>query len=191
MASEHRPGSEEGPGAPALASARRRAADADVLAFLARFCTSQFALPAILTITLAVYATTLNDWFLADDFWFMRSAEHESFVDYAITSLDFREINALPDFNRYRPLYPIAWYAQHEVFGLTAWPYHVVLVGMHLACVWLVWLIARRLLKEMWTANLAALVFGLHPVYAEAVSWLSGGNRVFATLPFLPVFCSS
>jgi hypothetical protein len=77
------------------------------------------------------------------------------------------------------------WRIQYELFGMNAVGYHVVLVALHLANTALVWFIAKRLFNVGWAANLAALIFALHPAYVDAVTWLSGGNRTVAALPLL------
>jgi hypothetical protein len=74
---------------------------------------------------------------------------------------------------------------QYELFGMNAAAYHVTLLVLHMANTALVWFIARRLFDAGWAANLAALIFALHPAYADAVTWLSGGNRTVAALPLL------
>jgi hypothetical protein len=142
-------------------------------------------LAGILLVTLAVYAPTLNDWFAGDDFWFLCSSRWTSVSDYALKAFDFRQTGTLPEFGRYRPLYPVVWRLMYGVFGLNALGYHAVLVGLHLGCTALVWFIAFRLTRLAWTASLAALIFSVHPAYVDAVAWLSGGNRVFATFPYL------
>jgi hypothetical protein len=152
---------------------------------LAGLASSRWTLVVILFLALAVYASSLDDWFVADDFWFLRSAQAISFVEYSVDSMDFRETGALPEFDRYRPLYPLTWHAQYALFGLNAWGYHAVLLALHLGCIVLVWLIAHRLTKLTWASNLAALVFAIHPAYAMTVSWISGGNRLLATFPYL------
>jgi hypothetical protein len=174
---------------------RQQAASANVLrqregavsagADLLAIASSPLVLVAILLLTLAVYAPTLNDWFGGDDFWFLRGAKTTSFGAYLLESFDFRETSHLNEFNRYRPLYPIFWRIQYELFGLNAFAYHAVLVGLHLANTVLVWWIAKHLFKVGWAANLAALIFALHPAYADAVTWLSGGNRTVAAFPAL------
>ncbi|MEX0785052.1 MAG: hypothetical protein WD939_00295, partial [Dehalococcoidia bacterium] len=146
---------------------------------------SRLLLPAVLLLAFAVYAPTLNDYFAGDDIWFLHSADTISVGDYIQTSFDYRDTGSLPELNRYRPLYPVAWRLQYEVFGLHAFGYHAVLVALHLASVAVVWAIALRLTRRAWAAGLAALIFAVHPGYADAVTWLSGGNRVFATFPLL------
>lgn len=147
--------------------------------------TSPLVLATILLLAFAVYAPTLNDWFSGDDFWFLRSAQKYSFWEYARKAFDIRETGALSEFDRYRPVYPIVWWLQYAVFGLNAGWYHLVVVLLHVANTALVWLIARRLLGNGWAPAAAALIFALHPAYADAVAWLSGANRVFAMFPYL------
>ncbi|MCI0855106.1 MAG: glycosyltransferase family 39 protein [Chloroflexi bacterium] len=139
----------------------------------------------ILLLGLAIYVPTLGQWFTGDDFWFLRSSQATPFWEYAGKAFDFRETGALPEFDRYRPLYPVVWKLQYEVFGLNSTGYHVVLLVLHLACITVVYLISRRLFKLEWAALLAALIFAVHPAFAEAVGPLWAGNRVFATLPYL------
>ncbi len=146
---------------------------------------SPWMLAVILFLAFAVYVPALDDWFATDDFWFLRGAQSNTLADYTLTSFDPRETQLDYEFNRYRPLYPIAWKLQYEVFGLNALPYHAVVVALHLACVVLAWFVFRRLLGEGGFANLATAIFALHPAYVDAVGWVSAGNRVFAALPYI------
>lgn len=142
---------------------------------------------AILTLafvaTAIAYAATLTGWFVGDDFWFLASAHNQPFSDYARTAFDPRDIGSLYELDRYRPLYPVLWRLQYQLFGMHAAWYHASVLAAHLACAALVWAIARRLLPST-QAGVAALVFALHPVYADAIAWISGANRVYAALPF-------
>lgn len=146
---------------------------------------SQWMLALILATACLVYLPTLRDWFSSDDFWFLRAAQTHSIGRYTLTSFDFRQTGTSAEFDRYRPLYPIAWRLQYAAFGMHAGYYHAVVVGLHLGCTVLAWFIARRLFAAAWMANLVTLIFAIHPVYADAVAWLSGGNRVFETFPYL------
>jgi hypothetical protein len=152
---------------------------------LSAFVSSRLLLPAILFVAFAVYAPTLDDYFMGDDFWFLHSAHTIPLRDYVRKSFDFRETGTLPEFNRYRPLYPIAWRLQYEAFGLNPLGYHIVLLALHLGATALVWKIAFRLTETAWVARLATLIFAIHPGYFDAVAGLSAGNRVFATVPYL------
>ncbi len=146
---------------------------------------SPLLLPAILLVAFALYAPTLGDWFSGDDFWFLRSSQATPIGEYVAKAFDFRQTGTLPEFDRYRPLYPVVWRLEYAVLGLHAWAYHAVVLALHLGSTVLVWFIALRLTKLRWAAGLAALIFAIHPAYADAVAWISGGNRVFVTFPYL------
>ena len=151
----------------------------------ARALSSRWMLLGILAVAALVYVPTLADWFTNDDFWFLRAAQTNSIGHYALNSFDPRETGARIEFDRYRPLYPIVWRLEYALFGLHAAYYHAVVVALHLGCTVLAWFIARRLFAAAWAANLATLVFAVHPAYADAVAWISGGNRVFEMFPYL------
>jgi hypothetical protein len=146
---------------------------------------SRLVLPAILLLALILYASTLGDWFSGDDFWFLRSSQATPVGEYVAKAFDFRQTARLSELDRYRPLYPVAWRLTYAVFGLNAWGYHALLLALHLGSTVLVWFIAFRLTRRPWAASLAALIFSIHPAYADAVAWISGGNRVFVTFPYL------
>ncbi len=127
----------------------------------------------------------MDGWFAFDDPWFLASARSIGFWEYVRRSFDVTDVGSLPEFDRYRPLWPIWFRLQYEVFGLHAAGYHVTAIGLHLAAAVLVRRLARSMGLSGGSANLAAAVFVLHPAYAEAVAWISGSNRVAATIPAL------
>jgi hypothetical protein len=63
-----------------------------------------------------------------------------------------------------------------------AWPFHLVNVLLHVACAALVLGIALRLGLGRVGALVAVFVYGLHPVVAEPVSWVSGRKDLLAGL---------
>ena len=168
-----------------LAAGQREAASATQAQEWTRIFSSRWMLAVILGVACLVYLPTLRDWFSNDDFWFLRAGQTNSIGRYVVTSFDFRQTGRSVEFDRYRPLYPIAWHLQYSLFGMHAAYYHAVVVGLHLGCTVLAWFIARRLFTAAWVANLVALIFAIHPVYADAIAWISGGNRVFEMFPYL------
>lgn len=171
-------------GADLRAPARRSRAPRVAL-WLTALLSSRWALTGVLLAGAAVYASTLNDWFSGDDFWFLRSAQTYSVTEYAAKVFDFREAGNLPELNRYHPLHLMTWRLMYGIFGMNALPYHATFLALHLGCAVLVWLLAQRLLRTTWAANLAALIFVLHPAYTDDVTWITGGSRLLATGAFL------
>ncbi|MGH7365010.1 MAG: tetratricopeptide repeat protein [Candidatus Rokuibacteriota bacterium] len=94
------------------------------------------------------------------------------------------------------PLTWVTWGFNYVTGGLDPWGYHLGNLLLHSANVTLLWLVARRLLatgsgSPMTSsaiasgATIAALVWGLHPLRAEAVAWASGRRDVLCGLFYL------
>lgn len=137
-------------------------------------------LGAILALTFSLYAPVLDDWFQTDDFLLLRAANTVPFPTYVREAFDFRDFEPLRFF-AYRPLFFVTNDLLYQAFGLNALPYHLLSVLLHVFNVALVWQIARRTTNSTPFAHVAAAVFGLHPVYATTVTWISTQNSVMAT----------
>lgn len=137
-------------------------------------------LSVILATTFALYAPILDDWFQTDDFFLLRAATIVPFPTYVREAFDFRDFEPLRFF-AYRPLFYVTNDAMFQAFGLNALPYHLISIFLHMLNVVLVWFIARRTTNSNLVAHTAALIFGLHPVYATTVTWISTQNLVMAT----------
>jgi len=93
------------------------------------------------------------------------------------------------------PLTWMTWSLNYVTGGLDPWGYHLGNLLLHSANVALLWLVARRLLaigssaattsSTIAGATIAALVWGLHPLRAEAVAWASARRDVLCGLFYL------
>ena len=82
----------------------------------------------------------------------------------------------------YRPLF-VAWsMLNYALFGLRPWGWHLGAVLLHVGAVAAVFWLARRLGLEYWTAALAALIFALHPIHIEPVTWISAASDTMVTM---------
>jgi tetratricopeptide (TPR) repeat protein len=82
----------------------------------------------------------------------------------------------------YRPLF-VAWsMLNYTLFGLRPWGWHLGAVLLHVGAVASVFWLARRLGLEYWTAALTALIFALHPVHIEPVTWISAASDTMVTM---------
>jgi protein O-mannosyl-transferase len=82
----------------------------------------------------------------------------------------------------YRPLF-VAWsMLNFTVFGLRSWGWHLGAVVLHIGAVFGVFWLALRLRLEYWTAALAALIFALHPIHIEPVTWVSAASDTLVTI---------
>lgn len=82
----------------------------------------------------------------------------------------------------YRPLF-VAWsMLNYTLFGLRPWGWHLGAVLLHVGTVAAVFWLARRLGLEYWTAALTALIFALHPIHIEPVTWVSAASDTMVTM---------
>ncbi len=133
----------------------------------------------ILALTFGIYAQAINDWFQTDDFLLLRGAKAVPFLTYVREAFDFRDFEPLRLF-AYRPLAFITTDVLYITFGLDPAPYHLLQIAAHMLNVVLVWHIARRMTRSLLVANLAALVFAIHPIYSQTVIWIAANNSQLA-----------
>src|SRR5579864_7921610 len=80
----------------------------------------------------------------------------------------------------YRPLLSLWFLVNKTLFGLNPHGFHLTTVVVHVAATALAFLIAWKVLKDVEAAFFSAAVFALHPLQAEAVSWISAVNDPLA-----------
>ncbi len=133
-------------------------------------------LGGVLLLTMLVYLRCLSNGFVFDDHEMIvlnRYLGQWSFLWKSLVndSWWFRDPLHLPQSSYYRPLQDIWLGIHYQLFGLVPAGWHATMVVLHLTAVWLVFAIASRLTGDWRTAMLAAAIFGLIPVHAEAVVW--------------------
>ena len=72
--------------------------------------------------------------------------------------------------------------------GSNPYPYHLFNVLSHLGCVILIFFLCNILFNNRALSFLTSLIFALHPIHTEAVSWISGGHYAFSSLLFIASF---
>jgi len=90
--------------------------------------------------------------------------------------------------NFYRPLQFACYWILYRVGGPNPATFHLLNLLLYVAAVWLVYRLARHLSGNELVAFAGALVWALHPVHVEAVTWISAlpdvGFGFFALLAF-------
>lgn len=82
----------------------------------------------------------------------------------------------------YRPVQALTFLVEYQSFGL--WPvgFHLTSVVLHVAVGLLLYRFASRLLDDPVAGLCAALLFVVHPVHSEAVTYLSGRSDPLAAM---------
>ena len=132
--------------------------------------------PLVILVVIAplVLGTGLGNYFVADDFTWLR---------WAATS----KISDIPQFFLsaqgffYRPLAKAYFVLVKPIFGLRPGGYHLVDFFLHFSCVLGIYLLTLRLTKKKLVSLLAGLIFLIHPINAESVFWISSTSALFAS----------
>src|SRR5215468_7164291 len=85
----------------------------------------------------------------------------------------------------YRPLFVIWSILNFKIFALKSTGWHLTTLLLHLAATCMVFWVARTLKVDYWTALLAAILFGLHPIHVECAAWISAGSDSMVTVFYL------
>jgi len=90
----------------------------------------------------------------------------------------------------YRPLTMLSFLVENAVAGVSPWLYHLDNLILNSLAAVLVYLIARRVINGADTVAplLAGLIFAVHPVHTEAVSWVSGRAELLSSVFFMAAF---
>jgi tetratricopeptide (TPR) repeat protein len=88
----------------------------------------------------------------------------------------------------YFPITNTLFWIELHLFGLNPTGYHAVSIVFQAANALLLWLVLSRLrIPGAW---LAGLIFGIHPVHAESVAWISELKNLLAMFfALLSIFC--
>jgi len=137
-------------------------------------------LALILVLTAFVFSNSLGNEFideLDDDIYVVNNAAIRD-----LSAAGLKTIFTTFVAGNYHPLTMLSYAVEYRLFGLNPPAYHRtnrLLHGLNTALVFaLVWLLWRRRAA----AALAALLFGVHPLRVESVSWISERKDVLFAL---------
>jgi tetratricopeptide (TPR) repeat protein len=133
-------------------------------------------LAGVMLVTAIVYLRCLGNEFVFDDVLMIKANQYIGEWSFLWRSMVndswwFRNPNHLPYSAYYRPLQDIWLALSYHLFGFNPAGWHVLMVALHLVAAWLVYRVVWVIAPGGWTAVIAALLFGLIPVHAEAVVW--------------------
>jgi tetratricopeptide (TPR) repeat protein len=142
--------------------------------------TPYFLLFLLVAATVIAYANSLNVDFVYDDYAFVRNNEEiRTFTPLGKFLLSAETFSQPANYHVYRPL-ATATFAVNYALG-----YHIVNLAFHALNAFLVMMLLRLLGFQPGPSFAGALVFAIHPVHTEAVTWISGRGNVLYVFFFL------
>ncbi len=136
----------------------------------------------IIILTALSYFNTLNNSFVYDDNTYVvenRQIRSASNILKAFIS------SYPPDAKGqglYRPLVTISYIFDYAVWGLNPKGFHLTNLILHIITSIIIYLLALEIIKTQWPSAVVGIVFALHPVHTEAVTWVVGRAEVMAGL---------
>ncbi|MDO8425993.1 MAG: tetratricopeptide repeat protein [Deltaproteobacteria bacterium] len=137
-------------------------------------------------ITFAVYLNSIGNGFVADDTEFIKN------------NISIRRLENIPDFFLspktlasndsewgtiiYRPLRTASYAVDYAIYGLWAPGYHITSLALHIIASITVFYVILSLFNIPVAAFTGSLLFALHPVHIEAVSWIASRADIIGLL---------
>lgn len=142
----------------------------------------------ILLLTVLVYLPALKAGFMYDDRFFVQ--ENAKIREWKYAGEYFtnsgRSIASIFWDGIWRPLRTITYLTDYQVWGLNPFGFHLTSLLWHLANIILLYFLLGLLFRDKRLSLTACLIFALHPVQTEAVSWISGrGDLMYVTFGLL------
>ncbi|MFC1704798.1 tetratricopeptide repeat protein [Nanoarchaeota archaeon] len=145
-----------------------------------------FHLIAIILLTSLVYSNIFQNDFVWDDFDFIVNWEETR----SLKNMPLFLKGAVPTNHEgvYRPLRGVFYALSYQLWGLNQVGYHLQSILIHLTCTLLVYLITLQITKKNIIAFMCSLVFGVHPIHIEAVTFMTSTFDTIGIIFFLASF---
>lgn len=132
-----------------------------------------------LLIGFAVYGNSIRNPFIWDDFSLIERnyliKDPASIGKLFLTDLDFfgsaKQGNRI---NYYRPMVAVSFMVDFHLWGLKSFGYHITNILVHITNALFIVFLCRMLLHDKKAGFFAGLIFLIHPINTEAVTYISG-----------------
>jgi Flp pilus assembly protein TadD len=98
------------------------------------------------------------------------------------------EIFSRPIVGNYFPLQILSYAIDYKLWNLNPFGYRLHNVVLHVLNAALVFLLLRKIFSNLWVSFFTALLFGLHPVNVESVTWVAERKNVLSMAFLLSSF---
>lgn len=156
--------------------------------------TTKTAIAIIAILTAIVYANSLSGDFVCDD-W-PQIVNNKKITSYkylpqyftsgvwSISELEYK------DQFLYRPLFLLNLFLNYQIWGQNPFGFHLTSIFLHIANSILIFFLLKKFLgtDKLIYPLIGAIIFAVHPVHVEPVSWISGVPDLLCTFFFLLSF---
>ena len=132
----------------------------------------------LVAIVLVCYANSLGNGFVFDDEFLVPAYGRVRSLSQLVKTL----------LDSYRPVRNASYAIDFFLWGLHPFGFHLTNVLIHAANAVLVYFLIRRITLRAPTAFIAALIFAVHPIQTDSVSYVSGRRDILFTLFYLAAF---
>ena len=137
------------------------------------------------SLAFAIYIPSLYSEFIRDDTWQIVENPQIQSWDYLprlFSTHLWSQSGHEYAVRFYRPLFSFWMLVVNTIGGLSPVWWHFSSILLHAAATFAVYKLSGRLLQNGVAALFAALMFALHPIHVDAVSWVSASNEILFTL---------
>lgn len=136
----------------------------------------------ILLLTVIVYSNSIHNQFLNwdDDLSVVNNPHIQSLDGSHIINIFSHSYNGM-----YQPLVMISFAINYALHGLHPEGYHIANLLFHLLNILLVFFFIRLMFKNISLALITAVIFAVHPMHVESVSWITERKDVLYAFFFL------
>ena len=120
----------------------------------------------------------LTNW---DDHVYTTANKHIREISWDNISYVFTHVTP---YKQYLPLVNVSFMIDYQIDGNNPIVYHFINVLFHIINVILVFLIISKFSNNFFVAALTALIYGLHPIQVESVTWVTERKNVLFALFF-------
>jgi tetratricopeptide (TPR) repeat protein len=140
---------------------------------------------AILLVAILSYANSIDAPFVFDDHVLVESSDYvhgpDPWVAFRIGFWEHTGRGAAEGTNYYRPLQQLTYALDQRLGDGSPIAFHASNVAWHLLACLLVYFLGRALFRDEGPVFLATLLFAVHPIHTEAVSWIASRGDTMTT----------
>ncbi|HSE98082.1 MAG TPA: tetratricopeptide repeat protein [Blastocatellia bacterium] len=134
----------------------------------------------LVVVVFAVFANALGNGFVFDD------------QNHIVRNRILRSLSNIPEIitASYRPIRDVTYALDFAIWGESAFGFHLTNIIFHAINTLLVFFLARRVTGLTPASTLAALIFAVHPLQIDSVTYISGRRDILFSLFCLSSFLS-